>query len=456
MAIDTSLKLQFKRMIFFLGDILCLYFALFFALLIRFGSSYTGEIFFIHAVYFSYIFIVWIIMIYSLRFYETNKPIKNRYSLITNTISFSIINFFLTVLYFYLAPKHILTPKTILVFNILIFALLFIIWRMLANKFLYKNKIEQNCLIITNNEDLTKSIHNKPELELKIKSYINPNNNINIDDISKINIEDLQSFIENNKIQSIIIDDDLLFNENISQKLMTCIDSRIEIIRTTEFYEKFLGKVVLKNINQMWLLSNINENKKILFDFIKNLLDRIFAIIFLILSIIVIPFIIIGIKLDSKGPLFFKQIRTGKSGKTFLAIKFRTMKINAEENGAQWASINDPRITKFGKILRKTRLDEIPQFINIINGDMSLIGPRPERPEFIETLEKQIPFYNQRLLIKPGLSGWAQINYPYGNTIDDAIEKLEYDLYYIKNRNFALDISIILKTLDAIIKGGGL
>lgn len=456
MNLDTDLKLQIKKTIFFTGDMMCFYFALFLALLIRYSFNISSDLFFKHALYFTILFIIWLIIMYALRLYETNRVIKNKYELIVSIINFSIINFFLSVLYFYITPQNFITPKTILVLNILIFAVLFYIWRFYASKVLYRYKIQKNSLIITNNPDLLKNIHLKPELELNIKTYINPLSNINLDTAEKISLDDLESYLENNKIQSIVIDDDLLFDNNISSKLLKCINLKIEVIKTTEFYEKYLGKVVLKNINQMWLISNLNENKKFIFDFGKNIIEKIFTSILLLISLAIIPFIIIGIKISSRGPIFFKQIRTGKDGKNFLAIKFRTMINNAEKNGAQWASKNDSRITKFGKFLRKTRLDEIPQFINIIRGDMSLIGPRPERPEFIEKLETEIPYYNQRLLVKPGLSGWAQINYPYGASVEDAIEKLEYDLYYIKNRNLALDISIILKTIDAVVKGGGM
>jgi lipopolysaccharide/colanic/teichoic acid biosynthesis glycosyltransferase len=158
----------------------------------------------------------------------------------------------------------------------------------------------------------------------------------------------------------------------------------------------------------------------------------------------------LAIKLESKGKVIYKQQRVGLNNKVFNVYKFRTMQENAEQNGAVWASVNDPRITKIGILLRKTRLDEIPQFLNILIGNMSFVGPRPERPEFVEQLKQEIPFYNERHLIKPGLTGWAQINYPYGASVADAKEKLQYDLFYIKNQSVALDISIILKTINAM------
>jgi lipopolysaccharide/colanic/teichoic acid biosynthesis glycosyltransferase len=162
-----------------------------------------------------------------------------------------------------------------------------------------------------------------------------------------------------------------------------------------------------------------------------------------------------AVKMGSRGSFFFMQQRTGRYGGKFMAVKLRSMYVNSESSGPQWAQKNDPRVTKVGKFMRKTRIDEIPQLINILRGEMSFIGPRPERPEFIEKLEKKIPFYNERLLVKPGLTGWAQINFPYGASEADALQKLQYDLYYIKNRSFLLDLSILLKTVKTVLSGGG-
>lgn len=455
MSINTDFKLKIKKFILILGDIITLYFCLFLTLLIRFYKNFSKELYIEHALYFTTIYVIWLILIFSFRFYETHKPIKKPFDIITNTLYFSIINLFLSVLYFYLTPNQLITPKTILILNVLIFALFFFLWRNFANKFLYRYSLKQNCLVISNSEYLIKSIKQKPELNLNIKKFINPGSNINLEGVEGITLDELDTFPEQNKIQNIIIDDELLFNQEISKKLIKYLNLKIEIITTSDFYEKFLGKVAIKNINQVWIINNFNENKKYIFDVFKSILDIVFSIIFLIISIILVPFIVIAIKLDSKGPILFMQVRTGKNGKNFLAMKFRTMIDNAETNGAQWAQENDSRITRVGNFLRKTRLDEIPQLINILRGEMSLIGPRPERPEFIKTLEQQIPYYNHRLLVRPGLTGWTQINYPYGSSVEDAIEKLEYDLYYVKNRSIALDISIILKTLNTVLKAQG-
>jgi lipopolysaccharide/colanic/teichoic acid biosynthesis glycosyltransferase len=168
-------------------------------------------------------------------------------------------------------------------------------------------------------------------------------------------------------------------------------------------------------------------------------------------GLILVPFVFLGNLLANRGPLFYTQERIGKNGNAFQIIKLRTMVKNAEKDGMKWAQKNDTRVTKFGKFLRKTRIDEIPQFINVLKGEMSLIGPRPERPFFVQELSQIIPFYETRHIVKPGLTGWAQVNSRYGSTIDDSLIKLQYDLFYIKHRSFFLDINIIVKTLSTII-----
>ncbi len=202
-------------------------------------------------------------------------------------------------------------------------------------------------------------------------------------------------------------------------------------------------------------MENLREGEKNFYEFFKRISDIVLAIIALVISLPFLPILALLIKLDSPGPVFFTQIRTGRGGKNFLAIKLRTMIKDAEKHGAEWAKENDPRITRLGKFLRKTRIDEIPQLFNIIRGEMSFIGPRPERPEFIKTLEQHIPFYKERLIVRPGLTGWAQVNFPYGASIEDALQKMQYDLYYIKNRSFILDLSIVLKTIKIVLLGGG-
>jgi lipopolysaccharide/colanic/teichoic acid biosynthesis glycosyltransferase len=168
---------------------------------------------------------------------------------------------------------------------------------------------------------------------------------------------------------------------------------------------------------------------------------------------IALPFVALAIALDDGGPLFYRQVRSGRAGEPFFVVKFRTMRPDAEKDGKpRWAKKDDDRVTRVGKVLRKTRLDELPQIINVLRGEMHIVGPRPERPEFIAELEEKIPFYRTRLTVKPGLTGWAQIHYKYGNSVEDALVKLQYDLYYIRNRSLWLDFYIVFKTIGVVFR----
>ena len=187
----------------------------------------------------------------------------------------------------------------------------------------------------------------------------------------------------------------------------------------------------------------------------KRWLDIASSALSLILSLPLCLFVALAIKLDSSGPVFYRQERVGQDGKTFRMLKFRSMRNDAEENGPKWAAINDDRITRVGRFIRKYRLDEIPQMINVLKGDMSFIGPRPERPIFVDKFAKEIPYYPQRHVVRPGISGWAQIRYPYGASKEDALEKLKYDLYYIRHFSIFFDISIILETGKVVLLGKG-
>lgn len=188
---------------------------------------------------------------------------------------------------------------------------------------------------------------------------------------------------------------------------------------------------------------------------LKAILDFVGALLLLILTSPLIILAAFLVKITSTGPILYSQVRVGLSGKEFNIFKLRTMIADAEKEGAKWSSFNDPRITKIGAIFRKTRIDELPQLFNILRGDMSFIGPRPERPEFIKILVEEIPYYSLRHLMKPGLSGWAQVNYDYGSSVNDSLVKLEYDLYYIKNYSFYLDLRTIIKTIRVVVFGKG-
>jgi sugar transferase (PEP-CTERM system associated) len=236
------------------------------------------------------------------------------------------------------------------------------------------------------------------------------------------------------------------------QELLELRMQGIKIEEATTWLEKMSGKIEVENLNHSWLIFGDGFRRSTIFIVVRRVVSIFISLIGLILTLPLLPLIMLAVRLDSEGPVFYTQTRVGKAGKFFKVVKFRTMRQDAEAaNGAQWAGNNDPRVTRVGKILRTTRLDEIPQMWCVLKGDMAFVGPRPERPEFIALLSKEIPFYGVRHMVRPGVTGWAQIKYKYGSTIEDAREKLQYDLFYIKNASIGLDLLIMFQTVKTVL-----
>ncbi len=240
------------------------------------------------------------------------------------------------------------------------------------------------------------------------------------------------------------------------REILNCKLKGIDIVDGPSFYEQMTGKLLVENMNPSHLIFSDGFRITIMRSFIKRICDVLFAAFGIAITVPFIFFIPVLIKLDSKGPVLFKQKRIGEGEKIFTVYKFRTMIDCAEKDtGPVWSQAGDCRITRLGNFLRKTRLDEIPQLFNVIRGDMSFIGPRPERPFFVETLKKQIPYYSERHCIKPGVTGWAQVRHEYGDSVKDAVEKLKYDLYYMKYQSVFLDFLIMMDTMKVILFGRG-
>lgn len=238
--------------------------------------------------------------------------------------------------------------------------------------------------------------------------------------------------------------------------LLWCKLNGVEVIDAQTFYERVTGRLKIEDINPSWFIFSDGFRVTHLMLLQKRILDIFFSLTGLLVVAPFLPLIALAIRLDSKGPVIFAQERVGMGGKVFRTYKFRSMTVDAEkETGAVWAQANDPRVTRLGGFLRKTRIDEIPQLFNVLKGDMSFIGPRPERPEFVEVLTEKIPYYATRHAVKPGLTGWAQVCYPYGASEEDALEKLRYDLYYIKNYSPVLDLLIVLETIKVVLFARG-
>jgi len=240
------------------------------------------------------------------------------------------------------------------------------------------------------------------------------------------------------------------------EDILECRFRGVRVEEWTTFYEKLTGKIFVSTLRPSWLIFSNGTVTTRLTETVKRVLDIIFSIAGLLLSAPFMVFAVACIKLASTGPILFRQERVGKHGKVFTLYKFRSMQVDAESlTGPVWARERDPRVTRVGWILRKSRLDETPQMFNVLVGKMSFIGPRPERPIFVSQLKEQIPFYALRLSVKPGITGWAQVKYPYGSTVSDALEKLQYDLYYVKNFSVFLDLIILFNTIRVILFGRG-
>ncbi|MBN2884514.1 sugar transferase [Patescibacteria group bacterium] len=436
----------FKKLFFLIGDIFVLHIALALTLFVRYrlidGINGISPHWQAHWHYFIGVFIIFIIVFYINNLYNL-RQMASVHNFIRRTLSSVISASLLAVVYFYIYPLVDIAPKT----NLAIFALFsligFLIWRRLSYLLLKSSPWQNNLAIIGYNEhvqELVADMQKRPGLGYQTALIFK--------DINEL--QELQQRIIEKNIRTIILADDFNANTALRQTLFSLLRHQVSFISFTDFYEQVNGKVPVENINQNWFLENLAEGEKNYFDFAKKSFDYILASIFFLISLPFWIIISILIKLNSAGPIFFTQMRVGKNGRLFKLYKFRTMRVH--DNDGAITAVNDKRVTLVGKLLRSTRLDEIPQLINILKGQMSFIGPRPERPELSEKLEAIIPFYTTRLLIKPGISGWDQISGEYHSaTPEDTMKKLQNDLYYIKHRSVYLDFSIILKTVATVL-----
>jgi sugar transferase (PEP-CTERM system associated) len=240
------------------------------------------------------------------------------------------------------------------------------------------------------------------------------------------------------------------------QDLLNCKLRGMKVIDAAAFIEREACQLRVETLQPGWLVFGDGFNQNFMRRFIKKLFDMSVSVIIFILTLPIMLVTTILIYLEDRGPIFYQQERVGKNGRTYMVLKFRSMGINAEKPGTpQWASANDPRTTRIGKIIRKLRIDELPQIINVLRGEMSFVGPRPERPFFVDQLCKEIPFFNMRHSVKPGITGMAQVRYAYGASVEDSKQKLQYDLYYVKNNSLFLDILILLETVQVVLLGKG-
>jgi len=333
-----------------------------------------------------------------------------------------------------------------------------IVWRFAYIGLIFLPKFHKYLLLIGEEDELKDLINviEKKGIDAKIVGYICENEIPEFEKYTYFSPESntVKSIFDKNYISEIVVAKcSLSQSEKIHTQLIHFFENGVPIISSNKFIESIsylVPEMEMKDSFYDYISLSQSHHSRLYNAFIR-LVDVFFAVLGILLLVVFLPIIFIANLIGNRGSLFYYQERVGLKGKNFTIIKFRSMVPNAEKDGAVWAQKNDMRVTKFGKFLRKTRLDEIPQFINILKGDMSLIGPRPERPEFVSDLETKIPFYAIRHVVKPGLTGWAQVMHPYANTLEDYNLKVRYDLYYIKERNLLMDLRIIVKTITTVL-----
>ena len=417
-----------------LGDLVSFCIAMMTTIGLRVNTEITSKIATIHMeafliLYFSWALIFYLFGLYDIFNIKPNIPHLKRFG-------WAIITVFVWgIVFFYIFPSFGIAPKT----NLVILTSIFGILSFSIRRLIYVLNLNQKKAILVGDEkflgELSDKIKQNPQIGLKIISYN----------------EDSRSIFEkyHNIRRSIFILDknNFEFNEPEIQKILS---NKNEILDVANAYEKYLYKIPVDYVSSSWIIENINFKKDISYSILSRFFEVIFSVFALILTAPLLLLVFVFIKLEDGGPIFYTQKRIGLNGKKFNIYKLRSMKENSEKDGAMWSLEKDPRVTKIGKVIRKLHIDEIPQMINIIKGDIGLVGPRSERPEFVEILEKEIPHYSMRHSIKPGFTGWAQIKYHYARSTQESKEKFEYDLYYIKNRNIFMDFGIFLRTLQII------
>lgn len=433
-----------KKIIVLVGDGVCFYGALFAAIALRYFETPTTDVIAAHAIPFTVLLVVWVIIFYIADLYDFSL-IRKRGTFYPRALFVIAGAFIISALMFYFVPLFSITPKTTLLLHTTIFSVFFFIWRNICIHAVIR--ITKKKTIFLGDEkryvELLEKLRANPLIEYELAYRAS-------EDISTA---DLSNALRERKIDALIIQDTMLPSMPFLFSSFLVVNRNIYTLGA--FWEEQFQEVPQDIINEQRILQHINIGERRTYELLKRMLDIVAAFALLIIFGIIFFPTYVAVKLFFRQPIFYKQKRCTQRGNIFTLVKLRTMKRDAESGGPQWSTKGDQRVTKIGRFLRHTHIDELPQLWNIFRGELSFVGPRPERPEFVEQLEAVIPYYSLRHLIKPGITGWAQINFPYGASVDDARRKLSYDLYYIRHRSFILDVKILLKTVAFVFRGDG-
>ena len=387
----------------------------------------------------------------------------NRRELLLRLVQALGVAWALLAFVFYFVPP-LLIGRGVSVISVPIVLGLLLGWRVFIHTLTGHPDIGEKILVVGTGQtalDTAEAVWERRDAGYRIVGFISENGAKPQDKLGQSVIlgkgPDLEDVIRNEKIDRVVIavrERRGAFPTEALLKMSLAGDVSIE--ECTSFFERITGKVHVDMLRPSWLIFAGRRRDSPIKSVVREAFHRILALIGLAVSLPVAILTAMLIKLESRGPIFYKQERVGKNGKVFNVLKFRSMRTDAEADGTPiWAVSNDQRVTRIGRIIRKLRIDEIPQFWNILKGEMNFVGPRPERPHFVKQLATEITYYEHRHLVPPGLTGWAQIKYPYGASVSDAIQKLQYDLYYIKNQSLTLDMVIVFETVKTVLFGKG-
>ncbi|MFH1188285.1 MAG: exopolysaccharide biosynthesis polyprenyl glycosylphosphotransferase [bacterium] len=424
------------------------WYAAFLAMLfVRYPFSDIRENLLIHIGLFSALFLLWLLLFYIAGLYQSHvhKSASHLFRVFLPTISVGV---FVSIIIFYIsAPLFLLTPKTNLILFVFFFGLIDFCIRVVEIKFFITYGARTKIILAGDTPELAivaAYIEENPYLGYELV-YCSPS----ADEHKICAMLGSDCFRESDVV---VVALPLIRKDGMVQRVIyeTILPSQKEFFDSVTFYEMLFQKVPIEVIQEYWFVEKVASKNKVYGSY-ERMFDCSLAILLLGLFSPIFCMVAILIKCTSRGRIIYKQVRVGKGGTYFTLYKFRTMKMDAEKNGPQWAQKDDPRTTMIGKLLRFTHVDELPQLFNILKGDLSFVGPRPERPEFVKELRKHIPYYDVRHIVKPGLTGWSQINYRYGSSIEDAREKLKYDIYYLKEKSFIFNLLIIIKTIKFFI-----
>ncbi len=448
-----------RRALLILGDILLIFFSVAVAMYLWQGEDSLHETinqFYDNWFWFPVLVIGWLIFAWLNDLYDV--PTANRKGI--TAIRIGYVSLILLALYFiiFFFNKDSL-PRIFFLSFLVISSLIIILWRWSYAIVFSAPPFRHRILIVGSNErgkTIAKALNEEPLINYKVLGFVDNNSFADTSSLSGLPILgkeiDLPNLVRTLKIHEVVVAIEQNLEKDLFLWLVECQANGVRVSWMPDLYEKICRKVPVQHIDPAWALHAMQDKSFLsrIQVISKRLLDLSLVMLALPILLIIIPAIAFAVRLDSPGSAFYRQIRCGRAGKPFAIYKFRTMVTDAEKDGAKWAQKNDARITRMGRFLRKSRLDELPQLYNVLKGDMSIVGPRPERPEFIEKLEEEIPFYRTRLMVKPGITGWAQVHYDYGNTVEDALIKLQYDFYYIRYQSLALDVYTMFRTVGVL------